>query len=591
MLSQLITLILGIILQQQNFVESEKYKKLLHYVPMSSCITAIVSIVFFVMQIRNPSVVYHNLCDLCLSKGITFSFGLLSDSLSITISCVVSIIVALSNFYSIGYIKKNTNTYLLYINALSLAMIIFVAANSLLQSYVALEFMVIIMYLISRSNKKNESIGSAIVFPHKWANVGFIVSMIVIMYTFQSVDFDDINKFSMQNDEQLSVLEFISIFMLLAVFVKTAQFGFSSWLQKTETFSIPLAAVVQSSTVAPCGIFLLIRLQTIFECSEFVQNITIIVGSFSAIFFAVKAMFSFNVNRILIYSTCSQIGLMIIACGFSAYGVAIILFVTHAFSKAILAFVIGSVVYALSGEQNLHNMGGLFELLPKTYYLFISATASMICLPLMSSYYAYKVFLGEIINGEMYPLALISIIATSILTSTYMFRMIYKIFHGQKSLDETILAYMNEDNVYMNRVSYVALFFATFSGVVFYYAAYADEVWRDIFAFSNNRAHSRILLFIFINLLGIVFATIACKSVRAIVIHDYFNLHRLNIQWLHHGRFISKWLHQKHFMNTARTYIEILLNKTEKYDSAAIGSVCIVLIMSSYLAIRITNLP
>lgn len=589
MLSQLITLVLGNILQQHNFIESEKYK---YYVPLSSFITAVVSIVFFILQIRNPSVGYHNLCDLCLAKNITFSFGVLSDSLSITISCVVSIIATLSNFYSIGYIKKNTNTFLVYINALSFVMVIFVAAKSLLQSYVALESMVIIIYLMTRSDKKSESIGSAIAFPHKWANVGFIVSMIVIMYTFQSVDFDDINKFSMQNDEQLDVLEFISIFMLLAIFVKTAQFGFSGWLTKSmASSSIPFAAVVLSSTVAPCGILLLIRLQTIFECSEFVQNIMIIVGSFSAVFFATRAMLCFNVNQILVYSTCSQIGLMIIACGFSAYGAAIILFVTHAFSKALLAFVIGSVIHALSGEQNLHNMGGLFELLPKTYALFISATASIICLPLMSSYYAYKVFLGEILNSEMYLVALPPIIATSILTATYLFRMIYKIFHGEKNLDETILAYMNEDNAYMNRVSYIALFFAIFSGVIFYYAAYADEVWRDIFAFSKSRCHPGILLFI--STLGIVFATIVCKSVKPIAI-QWLHHGRFISKWLHYGgNFISKWLHHMCFISATCTNIGIKLNKVHIFTgkhSVVIGSVCIVLIVFSYLAIRITNL-
>ncbi|MDR2795034.1 MAG: hypothetical protein LBB12_04625 [Holosporaceae bacterium] len=589
-LSQLVTLVMGAILART--AELEKYK---YYVPISSLVTAIISVVLFILQMKNPSSYYRNLHNLLVVENMQCSLGILSDSLSIVVGGVVAIVTALVNFYAIGYWRKNVQIFLLYVNALSFITVIFAVANGLLQSYIALEFMAIVIYFLNSYDKKPISTGFAVVFPHKLASVGFIVSMILLLRTFHSLDFDDINKIFLRNDLQLRLLEIIALFLLLALLVKMAQFGFSSWLRELAT--IPMAAIILSCTVAPCSVLLLVRLQIVFECSESIQNIIIAMGSLSAIFFAIRATFSLNMNHILVYSTCSQIGLMIIACGFSAYGAAIFLFVTHAFSKSQLSFVTGSVVYALSGEQNINKMGGLFELLPKTYATFVVTTASIICLPLMSSYYAYKVFLREIMNNGqlMYQPTLVVIIVTSVLTSVYMFRMIYKIFHGPKNLDETILAYMMEDNVLMDRVIYVALFFSIFSGVIFYYSAYADHVWKDVFAFSNDYGGSEIWFFLLINFAGIIFAALICRSIRATIFSHEFKFFESGLRLLKNifmtafcriCKFIDKEIYRK-FHDFFSREQDILAN--HRPACAIIGSVCVTLIVFLCLAVRMVS--
>ncbi|MDR3179881.1 MAG: hypothetical protein LBT70_03195 [Holosporaceae bacterium] len=591
-LSQLITLVMGAILYRIS--EFEKYK---YYVPVSSLVTAIISVVLFILQIKNPSPSCWNLHNLLVLENMPCSLGILSDSLSVVVGGVVAIITVLMNFYAISYLRKNVPIFLLYVNALSFVTVIFATANGLLQSYISLEFMVIIFYFLSCHEGKAISTGFAIAFPHKLASVGFIVAMILIRCTFHSLDFDEINKISLQNDVQLRLLEIISLFLLLAIFAKTAQLGFSAWLRELAT--IPMAAIILSYSVASCGVLLLVRLQVIFECSEFIQNIIIAVGSLTAILFAVRAIFSIDMNHILVYSTCSQMGLMVIACGFSAYGAAIFLFVTHAFAKSLLSFVAGAVIYALSGEQNINKMGGLFELLPKTYAAFVVTTTSIICLPLMSSYYAYKVFLREIMNNGqlMYQPALLVIIITSLLMSVYMFRLVYKIFHGPKNLDKTILAYMTEDNVLMDRVIYVALFFSIFSGVIFYYSAYVDQVWKDVFAFSNEYGGSEIWLFLLINFAGIILAALICRSVKSTMVFHEFKFYESGLGVLKNifltafcriHKFIDEEIPQWFYQFFSRRH-DILTDQGPL--GAIMGSVCIMLIVFLCLAVRMVNSP
>ncbi|MDR2681979.1 MAG: hypothetical protein LBB29_02945, partial [Holosporaceae bacterium] len=133
LLSQLITLIMGAILGRK--LEFEKYK---YYVPISSLITAIFSVALFIGQIKNPSVSTRNLHDWFVVGNIQCSLGILSDSLSIIIGCVVSIVTAMTNFYFIAYLRKNAHIFLLYGNALSFATIVFATANGLLLAFIAL---------------------------------------------------------------------------------------------------------------------------------------------------------------------------------------------------------------------------------------------------------------------------------------------------------------------------------------------------------------------------------------------------------------------------------------------------------------------
>jgi NADH:ubiquinone oxidoreductase subunit 5 (subunit L)/multisubunit Na+/H+ antiporter MnhA subunit len=243
------------------------------------------------------------------------------------------------------------------------------------------------------------------------------------------------------------------------------------------------------------------------------------------IVYSIKAIFAVGIEEMFTYSTCSHIGLMTAACGFSAYGAAEVLFVSHAFSKAALIFAMGAVVHALSGEQNMKSMGGLFELLPKTYIAFVLIIISLINIPLLPAYYAKKVLLNEIIgsNLSVYYVAIILVVIASFFTNIYFFRMIYVIFHGEIKLTETELAYLSEDEKFITYSLYTSVLPAIFSGVFFYYAAYNDVVWNDIFAFSYTEDGSALFAFSAVNFIGMAAAGLICKSIKPMDFSLKFN--------------------------------------------------------------------
>ncbi|MDR1361956.1 MAG: hypothetical protein LBJ16_01920 [Holosporaceae bacterium] len=522
-ITQFLILVIAIFLHFKNYLEASR-----RYIPMGLLTTALQSLWLWVMHLKNPYTSNTHLYDLFTVGKASCSLGLLSDALSITGACLISIIAAMAGFYTVGYARKNSSILLVYISALALISTIFSAAYNLLQMYIAFESMAVLLHFAQQSGKEagppTKHPVESVFPPHKIADVGFFLAMGMTLYTFGSLNFDDINQASIGNDARLGSMELISAFLLAHVFISHLAGWIKNFLKTSE--NIPISALVLSCSTPIVYIFPLIRLQTIFECSEAVQNSIIISGLAFAVCFAIKATFSNKINNILAYSSCSQMGLMFMACGFSAYGAGILLLITHAFSKSLLTFISGSVIYALSGENNFHRIGGLFELLPKTYAVFVAATVSIICFPLMSSYYANRALLVEIANSDqrLYWLALMAIVATSTLTSIYMCRLVYKIFHGQRNMDETTLAYLNESDKYMGNVCYVSLFLSIFSGVIFYHAAYADEIWRYVFAFTEVEDRYASVPLMFLNSLGIACALLVCRAVKRPAIYGKLKL-------------------------------------------------------------------
>ena len=330
------------------------------------------------------------------------------------------------------------------------------------------------------------------------------------------MSFEEINKFPLQNDEQLILLESIAIVTIVSIFLKSFPFGVLSCGRNSASIPIPALALTQSLVISVAEIFIIIRLQSIFECSETIQNIIVMLGLIVALVGALSAVFQQDLKKILVFSSISQSGLMLLACGFSAYGAALMLYITHAFSKALLIFSSGSVIKALSGECRINRMGGLMETLPKTYVAFIIAIVTTCAVPLLSSYYSYNTLLNAIIFSELdlYYFTIICVILFSLLTNFYFFRVFYKIFYGHTHIDEVSLGYANEDDHMISWTLYFSIFFAIFSGVIFYYATYNNNFWKDIFVLIYRSNTLITVTFFAVNLVGMIGAILICRSLR-----------------------------------------------------------------------------
>lgn len=487
------------------------FRNVKYVIIMSSSIEAIVSTYLFLFQLYKPTMGYTSLIGI-FSK---YDLGILSDSLSVSVIWCISIVSALVTYFSMGYFVKRLQLFLGVSHLLSFFMMVFICANNMLQLYIVMELITVCIYFSIRFNLKPSALKKSVSFlhPNRFANLLVLISLIAMEYFFGNLSFDKINDTLINSDLQLKRNEWITLFLTISLLIKTSQIFSSRWIK--ATMAAPLPVVILIHIAIAMSIFMIIRLQNLFEYNELMQNVLVVLGLITAVWCSVKAIYSKSLTGILAYSINSQIGLMLAACGFSAYSAAIILFVTHAFSKLLLYLSIGSVTYSLSGESKLENMGGLFELLPKSYISIIIATASLINVPLLSSYYAKKQLISEIIagNSPMYYGAIFLILITSIFTCIYLFRLIYLIFHGKNHVSEIDLAYIDENNHYINLSMYISSFFAIFSGVIFYYFVLTDLVWKDVFAFTYENYTSVTLAFTSVNLAGIVGAWLVCRSI------------------------------------------------------------------------------
>lgn len=523
LLTQTIALILSIVASLTKTIDRLKI-----YIASLTGISALFSVAALVSYITLSKKSFTHLFSFIFIDRTHFVIGILSDALSITCTYITSIILALTVFYSLGYIKRKLDLFFINAHFLSISFILFITANNLMQMYLFSTLMIISSYfLISFEGKENQTKAAFKMLSANLIADGILLfGVIILFYVFGTLNFEKINTLYVVNKISVGVLEGISIIFFIPLLIKLSQ-CFKIWLSNVATqTSIPTSAILHSCTLATSSIFIIIRLQSIFECSERIQNLFIVTGLFSSLIFGILSIFSSDIRKILSYSVSSSIGLMITACGFSAYGSTIIIYVTQAFSKALLFFAAGSVIHALSGEQNINKMGGLFTMLPKTYLVFILATSTLISIPLLPAYYTGKVLFNEIVNSELSLtyIATVFIMLNFILTATSLFRLIYKIFHTETKLDETCLAYVSENDNFIIMSMYAAVFLALFSGIAFYYAVYSDEVWKDIFPFSDKYESLVTLTFTLISGVGTIFAAFLSKFIKSYDVPEIFNI-------------------------------------------------------------------
>jgi len=218
--------------------------------------------------------------------------------------------------------------------------------------------------------------------------------------------------------------------LFLGAVGKSAQLGLHTWLPDAMEGPTPVSALIHAATMVTAGIFLVVRSSFIFEHATHVLDVIIIVGAFTAFFASTTGLVQNDVKRVVAYSTCSQLGYMIFACGLSNYSVGIFHLTNHAFFKALLFLGAGSIIHALSDEQDMRKMGGLKKLLPFTYSVMIIGSLALIGFPFLSGYYSKDLVL-EVAFGKYTSQGYFSYFLGSLgafLTAFYSTRLIYLTF-------------------------------------------------------------------------------------------------------------------------------------------------------------------
>jgi len=417
------------------------------------------------------------------SGALEVSWALKLDTLTAVMMLVVTVVSAMVHVYSVGYMHDDPDIprFMSYLNLFTFFMLMLVTADNLIQLFFGWEGVGLASYLlIGFWYNKPEANAAAIkaFVVNRVGDFGFALGIFATFVLFQSVNLDTIFAAAGGKAEAtLNVFggEFhaptvICLLLFVGAMGKSAQIGLHTWLPDAMEGPTPVSALIHAATMVTAGIFLVARMSPLFEYSDVALAVVTIVGASTAIFAATVGCVQNDIKRVIAYSTCSQLGYMFFACGVSAYSAGIFHLMTHAFFKALLFLGAGSVIHAMSGEQDMRQMGGTWKLIPATYALMWIGSLSLAGIWPFAGFYS-KDFILEAAYAAHSGVGSYAFwlgIAAAFLTAFYSWRLLLMTFHGQPRADEKVMAHVHESPKVMILPLVVLAAGAIFAGYVGY---------------------------------------------------------------------------------------------------------------------------
>ena len=370
--------------------------------------------------------------------GLQIDFAFTVDHLTLIMLGVVTGVGFLIHLYSAGYMAHEDGywRFFAYLNLFMFFMSVLVLASSFLLLFVGWEGVGLASYLLIGFYFKRDSAANAgkkAFIVNRIGDFGFLLAMFLLVREFGSLNFHHIfNAITVNPDWHGGILTAIALLLVLGAAGKSAQIPLYVWLPDAMEGPTPVSALIHAATMVTAGIYMVARCHTLFDRSPYALGVVAILGAATAIFAACIGLVQHDIKRVLAYSTVSQLGYMFLACGAGAYAAGIFHLMTHAFFKALLFLAAGSVIHALSGEQDMRNMGGLRKQTPITFWTMTAGVFAISGIYPFAGFFSkdeilYSVFVSPNPLGKL--LWFIGLV-TAGLTSFYMFRLWFKTFFG-----------------------------------------------------------------------------------------------------------------------------------------------------------------
>jgi len=366
----------------------------------------LLSVYFFCYTLRFQAVYILTLAQWLNVDNLSVDWCFCFDSLTVVMLCIVTSISTFVHLYSTDYMSgdPHLSRFMSYLSLFTFFMLILVTANNFLQMFVGWEGVGVSSYLLinfwyTRIQANKAAIKAMLI--NRVGDFALLLAIFTIYFNFNSLNYDTVFTLAplalgneiIVGSFHVPALDAICIFLFLGAMGKSAQLGFHTWLPDAMEGPTPVSALIHAATMVTAGVFLLIRCSYLIEFSPIALNIITIVGACTAFFAATTGLFQNDIKRVIAYSTCSQLGYMIFACGLSSYEVGIFHLSNHAFFKALLFLGAGSVIHALADEQDLRKMGGLKQVLPFSYAIMLIGSLALIGFPFLAGFYSKDVIL------------------------------------------------------------------------------------------------------------------------------------------------------------------------------------------------------
>jgi len=413
------------------------------------------------------------------SEFLLANWGLLFDSLSIIMLIVVTFISTLVHFYSFEYMSHDPHLarFMSFLSLFTFFMLILITADNFIQLFVGWEGVGLCSFLLinfwfTRIQANKAAIKAMII--NRIGDFGLALGIFTIYYLFNSVEYQIVfvlvplyNEFVLTFfDINFSFINIICILLFIGAIGKSAQLGLHTWLPDAMEGPTPVSALIHAATMVTAGVFLLARCSPLFEYAPEALIFVSFVGAITAFFAASTGLLHNDLKRVIAYSTCSQLGYMIFACGLSNYFVGVFHLANHAFFKALLFLSAGSVIHAVSDEQDMRRMGGLKKLIPFTFAVMSIGSFALMGFPFLTGFYSKDVILEvafskyNLIGHFCYWFGSIG----AFFTAFYSTRLVYLAFLNETNGNRSIILNAHDSSFFMAFPLFLLSFPSVFVG-------------------------------------------------------------------------------------------------------------------------------
>ncbi len=422
-------------------------------------VSAIYSGIVFIDVAMYGQVEKITLLDWIQSGDFKVNWSIRVDSLTAVMLVVVTWVSAVVHIYSVGYMSHDEHKprFMAYLSLFTFFMLMLVTSDNLIQLFLGWEGVGLCSYLlIGFWFKKPEANAAAMkaFIVNRVGDVGFALGVVSVFVLFGSVQFDTI--FAAVSAHAADTMHFwhhsfhaltlICMLLFIGAMGKSAQIGLHTWLPDAMEGPTPVSALIHAATMVTAGVFLVARCSPLFEYAPSALHFVTVIGALTAFFAATIGLVQNDIKRVIAYSTCSQLGYMFFACGVSVYSAGVFHLMTHAFFKALLFLGAGSVIHAMSGEQDMRNMGGIWKKIPYTYvYMWIGSLA-LAGLPFFAGYYSKDIILESAYAAHNCTgkFAFVLGTAAAFMTAFYSWRLLFMTFHGTPRASEEVMHHIHE---------------------------------------------------------------------------------------------------------------------------------------------------
>lgn len=421
-------------------------------------------------EVGLSGLVYHmTLIGWMASDTYNVNWGFLFDTLTVVMLIVITTISTLVHLYSISYMEADPHIprFMSYLQLFTFCMIVLVTADNLVQLFLGWEGVGLASYLLinfwyTRLCANQAGIKALIV--NRIGDLGLSLGILALFYVFGSNDYAIIfsltplfvDYFIYILGYKIHALSLICLFLFVGAVGKSAQVGLHTWLPDAMEGPTPVSALIHAATMVTAGVFLVVRFSPIVEYSKITLFVLTLFGSATCLFAAITGAFQNDLKRVIAYSTCSQLGYMMLACGLSCYQISMFHLFNHAFFKALLFLSAGCVIHAVADEQDMRKMGSMVKFLPLTYSAMLVGSLALMGFPFLTGFYSKDLIIEitQITNSSNLKLSYwsFSIWASSLavfFTAFYSIRLIHLTFLNNCTASLVVMSKLHQPSFLM----------------------------------------------------------------------------------------------------------------------------------------------